>query len=1121
MFLLCVLLPQPSARAAGPVAKIGYLTLHGPFSPEDSCAVEWLEASECGTSIVLDLITTLPDQPGVDLVWVNIPDSTTYIQWTSARRKLQSLRQFYRNGGRLLFTGVAAMLPYEIGIESERPEIRAERISDDWLFDEKGIQGFRGHPVFDGLFGGTYLWDTDHDNTVYRAGYFGHRRPREGKVVGIEKSNVAIDSDSKLMIEYNQGKGRAIAVGGFTYFSRPNSVRSHVEKFMKNVIEYLLGQPSLTKPTYWIFTKNMPKTFTVETSTVMAPEWPEKLPSTGLQINRPKPQNNFFDLAGHRALVMGRENGGIDEIWVHPFRILRDFQAALVTDDSIQWLRDLPVSLVIRPESITRTYTTPSGLVTEVIFPSLDKGGAVVCYSIDSTTAPISLLITWRCDLRLMWPYDERALGDLYYGYDDSLRAFHVKDLSGDFSCVMGADRSARNTLQGRYAGLVLHKGVLKGVPTYANQVYHGAIYDLPRESGNKLTVVLAGGDEGRERTLSEYRAIISRPGREFTVLVQHYDELLKNMVTIDSPDERLNDLWKWTLVGVDRFVTTTPGLGRALVAGFSTVDRGWDGGQKISGRPGYAWYFGRDAEWSGFAIDAYGDFRTVRDELEFLQKYQDITGKILHEMSTSGAVHYDAADATPLYVLLAADYLRASGDTAFIRNSWPNIRKAMDFLYSTDTDGDQLIENTNVGHGWVEGGKLWPPHTEFYLAGIWAQALDDASWMASRLGVHDLAARYGMDAETVKKKVDTEFWSQKSGNYSFSKLKSGSFNTEQTVLPAPVMSFGWLDETKVDENLRSYAGNSFTTNWGVRILRGDSPLYDPRGYHSGSVWPLFTGWTALAEYEYGNSTQAFSHILDNLLITRYWAAGFVQEVMNGSAFRPSGVCPHQCWSETNILHPAIHGMIGWKPDAVNNSVTIQPRFPLNWPWVVVHNLRVGQSVVWLKMWRSIDSTSYQLVLRSGPAIHVKLAPEIPQGMSIERAWVNGEFSRIEAGRRRGLLAVPVEFHLLDSTTFSFHHTGGIGLAPLAPEAIPEDSAIGTRIVSATLAGNEYRVDVEGKPGSDGIVTALTFDNHVTSVDGAVVLPREHKGELRMKVSFRRGEKPVAEQRIVIRLAGG
>ena len=166
-----------------------------------------------------------------------------------------------------------------------------------------------------------------------------------------------------------------------------------------------------------------------------------------------------------------------------------------------------------------------------------------------------------------------------------------------------------------------------------------------------------------------------------------------------------------------------------------------------------------------------------------FLQKYQDLAGKIFHEISTSGVVHYDAADATPLYVILAAHYLRASGDIGFIRESWNHVQKAMSFLYSTDTDQDGLIENTNVGHGWVEGGKLWGAHTTLYLASLWAQALKDAAYLANHLGEFDLARKYQNNYSDVIHIINNDFWNETKQFYYYGKLSDGNYNSEPTVL--------------------------------------------------------------------------------------------------------------------------------------------------------------------------------------------------------------------------------------------------------------------------------------------------------------------------------------------------
>ena len=116
-------------------------------------------------------------------------------------------------------------------------------------------------------------------------------------------------------------------------------------------------------------------------------------------------------------------------------------------------------------------------------------------------------------------------------------------------------------------------------------------------------------------------------------------------------------------------------------------------------------------------------------------------------------------------------------------------------------------------------------------------------------------------------------------------------------------------------------------------------------------MWPLFTGWTAAAEYATGRSVQAFAHVMETALIKNYWAKGFVEEVMNGAVYEPSGVCAHQCWSETAILHPLIEGMIGWKPDADHRvrrqtPVAVASTLPDGMGHRTVRNLRVGSSRV-------------------------------------------------------------------------------------------------------------------------------------------------------------------------------
>ncbi len=1083
---------------------VGYATFTSRLTAEDSAALAWLTRNPLFTVAVVPLDTPAPAIPAYDLVWVHLPDSAAYRNSLSGESGRKVLTTYAARGGKLLCTGFAAFLANDLGFERIRPTVRYDTLQDDWLWDKKGFQSHLGHPIFAGLFGGDYVWDAREDQVLPVVGYYDMAWPAQSKVLAVEKSYVFMHAERKTVLELRAQKGRMISIGGLIYFARQNTMRRTMEKFLENTLLYLAGRNTGGPVTTWEPSDGVPRPLTVGSRPLRLSGERDlrHLSASGLMLSRERPENAFFDLAGRRALVMGHENGGIDEVWIHPIRVLRDYQAGIVSGDSVAWLRNFPVSVEIRPESFTRVFTLPDGRLTEIIYPSFDRAGGLVHYE---ASRPLRIMIRFRADLRLMWPYDASALGNAYYGYDEPLRALHVRDSSGTFACVFGADAPPRSHLAGPYATVDRGPEGLTGTPTGANQVAFGAEYDIRPETRHVLNFCFAGTNEGWRVALEDYRSLLEHPETTHRELVRHYRTLLSRSLSISSPDAEFNRLWPWAIVGADRFVTRTPGLGTGLVAGFSTVARGWDGAQKISGRPGYAWYFGRDAAWSSFALDGYGDFATVRKQLELYQHFQYFSGKIYHELMTSGVVHFDASDATPLYVILAGHYMRASGDIDFIKKSWPSLERAMDFLYSTDTDGDGLIENTDVGHGWMEpGGSLFGVHSEMHLSVLWSQALREAASIAQVLGKNELGTKYGTDAETVRVIVNRDFWNPRTQFFNYGKLKGGGFREEPTALAAAGALYGLLDDAKARPMLDQLAANGFSTNWGVRVVSGTSPIFNPRSYQEGSVWPLMTGWTALGEYTYGNSTQGFTHVMNVLRIKNLWSMGFVQEVMHGAVNRPAGVCPHQCWSETAILHPAIEGMVGWSPDAPHRSAFLRPRFPLHWDSVSVSNLRVGSTVLQCTMNRARRTTVYTVRRLKGPPCLVHLAPEIPPSMEVTAVKVNGVRTEFDRGTFRGTLRTPIQVMVKNTATVALEHTGGIGLVPVVPRPAPGDSAMGTRIVSTTLDDAMYSITVEGKQGEEVVFPVVLFDHALPSVQGARLRAGLRKGTAELLVTFDR-----------------
>ena len=239
------------------------------------------------------------------------------------------------------------------------------------------------------------------------------------------------------------------------------------------------------------------------------------------------------------------------------------------------------------------------------------------------------------------------------------------------------------------------------------------------------------------------------------------------------------------------------------------------------------------------------------------------------------------------------------------------------------------------------------------------------------------------------------------------------------------LMLFGLLDPSRVAAMLDAFASPDFSAEWGVRMLSAWSPLFDPQSYHGGTVWPLFTGWTALAEYAYGRPAQGFAHVMNTLLLYRHHALGFADEVLHGTRFAPRGVCPHQCWSETGALHPILAGLIGFHPDAPHQRLRLEPRLPLHWDTFRVDNLRMGSSRLHLDVQREPSRTTYRLTLVEGPAVEVAFAPEIPRGMKVVQLLVNGTTQPLAGRGPLGLLDPPLAFTLEKKTIIDLRHTGG------------------------------------------------------------------------------------------------
>ncbi|MDP2884965.1 MAG: amylo-alpha-1,6-glucosidase [Ignavibacteria bacterium] len=1051
-----------------------------------------------------------------DILWWHFDSSTTIPPEALEPNVIENLREHVRRGRGLLLSLLASQYIVDLGLDTVRPNICASGTwtESSWAAgypDIRGFAGFKRHPIFEGFAGGLYTWAPrvgDH----FSAAYHEEGTPLSGKIVAVEKLYIKLNEHRRNIVEHRHGKGVVLSIGSHFYFlDQKQRYRAHLEKFTLSCLDYLQmrhthrseRRPSEKDPgeSYWHFGVPTVTEFTHRSNPLRAIDRKLSNASGELVLHRdftaPGRQEQFFDLSGRRILMMGKERSGIAEVWCHSVRILEDLKVGFkVGDAQPRWSQELNAVVTITPGSLTRRFEIDDCVIEETTFADSTRPCGALHYRV-RTKERVQIILTARVDLRLMWPVSEHATGSLRYAWDDGICAGILTDRNSGVASLLGSSLKPTAWTIGQYSEVVIEDDHLTGRRTERAVAAIGLRVTLTPKN-RQCTFAVAGSDQSLREAVHSYRSIMRHPASSLSRQVRRFRDLERKSTRVVTPDEQFNKAYRWSLVGLEKLFVETPRLGRSFVAGYGLSTSGWHGDHEVSGRPGYAWYFGRDSVWTSLAVLDYGDHEKVREVLEFLGKHQDTSGKILHEMTTSGYAHYDAADSTPLYLVLMGRYVRITGDRKFAKEQFDRVRKAIQYCFSTDTDGDHLIENTNVGHGWVEGGQLFPVHTEHYLASCWAEALAESSTVAELAGEAMLARKWRRESKVVRNIVKRDFWNPQTGFYNFAKHQDGHFHEEQTVLPAVGMYFGCSEEKNLSVSLDEYASDNFSSDWGVRIVGKNNSLFNPAGYHNGSIWPLFTGWTALAEFSHQRPLQGYLHLLSNLLLYDQFCGGCIEEVLHGDRFQAAGVCPHQAWSQSMVLQPVLEGMIGLKADALKRTLDLSPYFPPHWKKAEVRNIRVGDQRFGLNMRRTENETCYTIFpeTRFAGAKHrnnvsLRFKPIFPLGTEIIDIRIGSRMDRARVFVGEYTSLPIIRARLNRKLAIRIRHTGGMAVIPPVPHLRLGEGSSGIRIINESWRVRSYTLIVEGKVGQEYLLDVLDHSLAVAIVEGAAVLARD------------------------------
>ncbi len=819
-----------------------------------------------------------------------------------------------------------------------------------------------------------------------------------------------------------------------------------------------------------------------------------------LHLSRAVQPHTYFDAVGQKSAVLGLENGTA-EVWIYPYKVLHNFQLYFLMEDENEIIvgKDVANRIDVYPHQTVIRYVHSSFQIEEVFFTPLKEGGVVVLLSVKSIK-PLSVIASFAPDLKPMWP---AGLGGQYSYWDGEKKYFVLSEGTRRNVALVGSPEGER-----------FSSGPAHALPEGDMKI---KIHIDPETSKETFFPIFISASHTGRKLADE---IYARMGRNFEKLYlekfSHMNSLLYEHLSVRTPNDLLNQAFQWAKVAVDNAFVCNPQLGCGLVAGYGLSRR--------SERPGFAWYFGGDTFFNSWALNSYGSFDVTRQGLALIRKNQREDGKIMHELSQgAGFIQwfdqypygYYHAETSPYYIVALHDYLISSGDVKFIQESWPSIKKAYQYVLNADTDGDGLMENTVAGLAALElGAFLKNTKSDIYLAALSAECHRVLSEIALLMKDRPLSDRAQNILNKALKALQERFWAEKKERYAHAITVDDEPLMETTVWPSMPLFFRQLPQDRADHILDILASSEMSTDWGVRSLSPQSSHYDPQNYNYGTVWPFLTGYSCLAEYNYGRSLSGYSHLVNLAHNSFIDALGNCSELFSGEFFTPLETSvPHQVFSSSPVITCVVRGLFGLKGNALERKIEFSPSFPGSWEDADIRNFKIGEDVFHFNVQRSENRFVFHVDPQAEKTYHLHLSPSLGYGAQVNSVRVNGKEVEFQTEENYGDVRCAVNLEITGKTEIEITSEKSI-LLDLPPH-FPQigDKTTQLKIIRILFKDNEMRILVEGL-GAETYTLNVFTERSIVSTSEAEV---EDTEELMKKVKIHfKGPKDIYSRKDVI-----
>ncbi len=422
------------------------------------------------------------------------------------------------------------------------------------------------------------------------------------------------------------------------------------------------------------------------------------------------------------------------------------------------------------------------------------------------------------------------------------------------------------------------------------------------------------------------------------------------------------------------------------------------------AGVPWFSTLFGRDSLITASQTLMLNP-QIAKETLILLALYQGKTddewreeepGKILHELRLGEMArcheiphtpYYGTVDATPLWLMLYAEYYAWTHDLEILEQLWSNALAAMDWIDRNIKQTGYLTYSLRskrglINQGWKDSGDCVVNRKGEIASGAIALCEVQAYVYAAKLRLAeiakmkkrlDLSDRWQEEARNLKLRFNRDFWIQDQDFCALALDGDGNQADSITSNPGHCLHLGLFTPEKAYSVAERLRAPDMFNGWGIRTLSSLSPAYNPMGYHIGSVWPHDNSLIAMGLRSLGLVDQAlelFEGLFDMTNRQPYHRppelfCGYERSGDNAPVQYPVA-CTPQAWA-TGSIFQLLQTIVNLVPDAPNNCLRIiDPTLPESITRLSLQNLRVGTTILDLEFERSGGTTACRVAKKRG-----------------------------------------------------------------------------------------------------------------------------------------------------------